>query len=311
MADVPDNSGIILLGLPRSGTTLLRRILNVHPRIACSGETFLLRGTARFLASDTVTDGIDYGVIGGLKSAGFSEAEILDRVRNLAFSFFEEIAAKRGKSRWASKTAVDSFYLPEIEKLYASHARFICVTRHALDAALSLHDLSEANEIHIKELHEYVAKFPRPLEAYAHAWRDVTGMLLDFAQRNYHTSTLIRYEDLVSDPQRVCKDLFGFLGEKWDSEILDHALADDVVEGLGDWKIHGRSTIDSSSVDRWKTLRGDVVSRLGPIVNPLLVECGYDPVPVVTLPDHDEAMRRYELRMRLTRAQSMTDDPDD
>lgn len=311
MTGATDNCGIILLGLPRSGTTLLKRILNAHPRIACGAETFLLRATARFFESDTVTDGIDYGVVGGLSSAGISEGQIRDRVRELAFAFFEEIAVNQGKPRWAAKTAVDSFYLREIEELYGAHAKFICVTRHALDAALSLHDLTEANEIYIKELHDYISRFPRPLEAYSHAWCDVTRGLLNFANRNSSNTMLVRYEDLVSDPTTVCESIFGFLGEAWGPEVLERALATENVDGLGDWKIYSRPKIDESSVGRWKTLRQDTVSRLGPIVNSLLADCGYDPVTVAALPDHDQAMRRYQLTMRLHRARSEPDGSED
>lgn len=311
MTSAPDNRGIILLGMPRSGTTLLKYILNSHPRIACGAETFLFRATARFFSSDTVSDGIDYGVVGGLTSAGFSEELIRDRVRRLAFSFLEDIAAQHGKPRWAAKTAMDSFYIPEIEKLYGAHARFVCVTRHALDAVLSLQDLAEANETHIAELHDYIARYPRPLEAYAHAWCDVTRDLLDFAARHSANATLLRYEDLVSDPEAVCERIFDFLGEAWDPNILEKAMAPERIDGIGDWKIHSRPTIDSSSVGRWKTLRQDIVSRLGPIVNPLLVDCDYDPVPVEALPDHDRAMRRYEMTMRMHRARANPDDSGD
>lgn len=310
MTAAVDNRGIILLGMPRSGTTLLKHILNAHPRIACGAETFLLRATARFFSSDTVTDGIDYGVIGGLTSAGFSEDSIRERVRGLAFDFLEEIAAREGKPRWAAKTAVDSFYLPEIEKLYGAHARFILVTRHALDAALSLEDLTAANETYIAELHEYISRFPRPLEAYAHAWCDVTQGLLDFAARNSADALLLRYEDLVDDPSTVCERLFQFLGEDWDPTLLERAMTPASIEGIGDWKIHSRPTIDATSVGRWKTLREDIVSRLGTIVNPVLTACDYDAVPVAPLPDHDRAMRRYEMTLRMQQARANPDPKD-
>lgn len=311
MSETADNRGIIMLGMPRSGTTLLRRILNAHSRIACGGETFLLRATARFFDSDTINDGIDYGVIGGLMSAGFSEDEIRDRVRTLAFAFLDEMAARQGKPRWAAKTAVDSFYIPGIEKLYAQDAKFICVTRHALDTVLSLSDLCDANEVYIKELHDYIVRFQRPLEAYAHAWCDVTGELLDFAERNSSNTLLLRYEDLVNDPLTVCQHVFGFLDETWEAEILERALATENVDGLGDWKIYSRPKIDGGSVDRWKALRPDVVSRLGAIVNARLTDCGYEAVPVAPLPDHERAMHRYEMTLRFKRARTNPDDVDD
>ena len=47
--------GVIILGCPRSGTTLLRRLLDSHPDLSCPGETFLFRGAARFLKEDTIS----------------------------------------------------------------------------------------------------------------------------------------------------------------------------------------------------------------------------------------------------------------
>lgn len=307
MVNLADNCGIIVLGLPRSGTTLLRRILNAHPRIACGGETFLLRATAQFFESDTITNGIDYGVAGGLNAAGFSEQEIRKRVRQLAFSFLDEIAVRQGKPRWATKTAVDSFYVSEIEKLYGGHAQFICVIRHGLDTAMSLRELCEANEVYIKELHEYIKRFRRPLHAFVQAWKVVTSQLLDFSDRNRENTLLVRYEDLVDDPVACCDDIFAFLGEDRDSEILQRAMSDDDVQGLGDWKTYDRKTINSESVGRWKSLRPDIVSRLGPMINPLLAECAYEPVPVKSLPNYDQAMHQYEVSMRFNLARSKDD----
>ena len=40
--------GIVVLGVPRSGTTLLRRLLQAHPHIACPPETNLLSAASRF-----------------------------------------------------------------------------------------------------------------------------------------------------------------------------------------------------------------------------------------------------------------------
>ena len=306
----PTKQGIIVLGLPRSGTTLIRRILNAHPSIACGGESFLLRATAQFLRGDTIVDGIDYGVLGGLQSAGFTREEVLSRVRTLAFSFLEDFAAENKKPRWATKSAVDSFYLPQIEALYADHAQFVCLVRHGLDTVLSLDDLCVANEVFIKELHAYVKQYARPLEAYAHAWRDVTDQLLDFVERHADRAILIRYEDLVANPDAKTAELFGFLGESADADLLERALEAEMAQGLGDWKTHGRTSIDASSVGRAADLREDIISRLAPIMNPTLKKGGYDSAPMKPLPGHDEAIRRYELLMRFNAARADADSND-
>ena len=65
--------GIVILGMPRSGTTLLRRLLDVHPAICCPPETNLLGAAARFLREETFAGGMAIGVLSGLSFAGIAE----------------------------------------------------------------------------------------------------------------------------------------------------------------------------------------------------------------------------------------------
>jgi len=101
--------GIIILGAPRSGTTLLRRIVDAHPHIACPGETFLLRSCARFLRSETIANDLDYGIAGGMAALGVGMEAIHDRLRAIVEDIHGQHARKAGKRRWAEKTAVDAF----------------------------------------------------------------------------------------------------------------------------------------------------------------------------------------------------------
>ena len=288
--------GVILLGLPRSGTTLLRRLLNWHPEVHCGGETFLLTSAARFLRADRIVDGIDYGVLGGLQAAGIPRDAVLGGLRQFVTGFFERLAAGAGKPRWASKTAIDSFYAPEIEMLFAEHARFVCLIRHGLDAALSLKDLCDANETYIRELHAYVVRYPRPLEAFAHAWKDVTASLLDLAERLPRSTLVVRYEDLVRDPIPTLDRIVAFLGLAPGHNLLE-ALSRDAPSGLGDWKTYGKAGIDPASVGRAAALPAATAALLAPIVNPVLERAGYDRVAQGVQPTPDQAMRRHEMAM--------------
>jgi hypothetical protein len=289
-------------GRPRP-PTLLRRLLNAHEDIVAPGETFLLTAAAKFLRGDTIVDGIDYGVLGGLKAAGFEERDVYARLRGLVFGFFDEIAARAGKRRWAAKTAIDGFYVDEIERLCAGHVKFVILIRHGLDAALSLRDLCDANETYIGELHDYVARHRRPLEAFAHAWADATQSLLDLAERS-DDALCVRYEDLVAAPQQTLSRLAAHIDEQWSDSLLERALNNHDVAGLGDWKTYARAGIDASSVGRWQALSDFAVARLAPIVNPMLARAGYDVIETEAPGCADDAMRRYELSMMVTAARS-------
>jgi protein-tyrosine sulfotransferase len=300
--------GIVVMGVPRSGTTLLRRLLNGHPDICCPGETFLLTSAARFLRPDYVWDGIEYGVLGGLAAAGIPREQALATLRELVEDCFRQIAARSGKPRWASKTAIDAFYLPEIEQLMAGHARFVCIVRHGLDTALSLKDLCDANETYIREIHAYVARNPRPLVAFAELWADVTSGLLDLAARRPGDSLLIRYEELVAQPQATLDRLAVFLDLEPGS-LAARTLGEDAPSGLGDWKTYGKRAIEATSVGRWQSLGAAALALVAPIVNPVLTRAGYEPVNAGPAPDPDQAMRRHEIAMGLQAKRSRAPDP--
>ncbi|MEO8605303.1 MAG: sulfotransferase [bacterium] len=291
--------GILVLGAPRSGTTLLRRLLDAHPRIACPPETNVFGACGRFLRSERIAEGVRVGPVEGLGFAGFAREEVLARLRELAFGFHRDYAQRLGKPRWASKTAFDAFYLDEIEALCGAQAAFICIQRHGVDVACSLRELSDKNGGYLHELHQYVVRYPMILEAFAHAWVDLAGALAAFAARHPRNALLVRYEDLSAAPDATMAQIMTFLGETWSPALLAQALGkrDDV--GLGDWKTYGRQSIDASSVGRRRELSRDTLSRLGAICNPTLRACGYEAIAVDDDPDSATAKRRYQLGLQL------------
>jgi hypothetical protein len=293
------NEGIIILGSPRSGTTLLRRLIDAHPNIACPGETNVFSACARFLHSERIAEGVQIGVLDGLGYAGFAKEEVLSRLREVAFSFHRDYAKQQGKARWASKTAFDAFYLEEIERLCGKQSQFICIQRHGLDVACSIEELCQKNGGYLEELHEYVVRYPMVLEAFAHAWTDLTRNIRAFAERHPKNAILVRYEDLTEDIDATMSRLMQFVGEEWSADLVGEALKNRGGIGLGDWKTYGKSTVDRSSVGRWKQLTSDTISRLGTICNPTLELCGYEPVAVREERQDEETRRRYEVGLLL------------
>lgn len=301
---VNKDRGIVILGCPRSGTTLLRRLLNAHPNIACPGETCVLSAAARFLHSEIVSDGLEFGVLNGLAFAGFEPEQTLSKLRDFIFSFHSEYARTQGKKRWAEKTAVDVFHLKEIEEICGDHVQYVCIIRHGLDVACSIGEFSDRGYTFLTELHAYVQQNPRPLEAFAQAWVDATNSILEFQTRHADNALIIRYEDLVADPSAEGQRLFMFLGEDWREDVLQQPLDKSSGLGFGDWKAHSTSTIDTKSSNRWRSLPPGVISRLAEICNPTLELCGYDPVRVQPPQDQAEARRRYKLALSVGLGQS-------
>lgn len=291
--------GIIVIGAPRSGTTLLRRILNAHPDIACPGETNVLAACARFLHSETIAEGVDVGVLSGLSFAGFDEDRVLTALRDFAFGFHREYAKKQGKGRWASKTAFDVFYLDAIDRLCGDHAYFICLQRHGLDVAWSLKELCDTNGVYLSELHDYIKRYPRPLEAFCHAWVDVSAATRTFVERHPDNAMLVKYEDLAADPEAVTRAIAQFVRVDWTPQWMADAMQTPKSIGLGDWKTYAKDKVDTDSVGRWRKLSEHTVSMMGRICNPMLEASGYPPVAVQEERSTQEARRRYELGMRI------------
>jgi hypothetical protein len=297
--------------VPRSGTTLLRRLLDAHPHIACPGETNLFRACGRFLQSDRVAEGVRVGIIDGLAYAGFDEGEVLARLRSFVFSFHEDNAKKQGKKRWAEKSPLDAFYIDAIEKLCGDRVQYVCIQRHGLDVAMSIKDLCDKNGGYLAELHEYVARYPLELEAFAHAWVDVTRAIHAFAARRPQDAVLVSYEDLTLQTDATMTRIMEFLGEAWEPQWTERALENRRHLGLGDWKTYGRKSIDQSSVNRWSKLSDDTVNRLGAICNPTLELCGYAPIEIKTERSTDEVRRRVEIGLLLQRMKKKPNGGDD
>jgi len=84
----------------------------------------------------------------------------------------------------------------------------------------------------------------------------------------------------------------------FDDGLLARALASE-GSGFGDWKTCARSTIDTTSMGRWRKLPKVLVQELAPIVNPTLERCGYEPVRQRAPLSQDAARERYELGLKV------------
>src|SRR5688572_368462 len=141
---------VIVLGVRRSGTTLLRVMLDRNPALAVPDESYFVpqlarrhRGTvepASFVDDlrrlPTLAEwGLAPDAVAARLRAGMTTGEAIAAV-------FEAYAAERGKPRWGDKTPLYMQHLPLLERLFPD-ASFVHLIRDGRDAALSFLSVAE------------------------------------------------------------------------------------------------------------------------------------------------------------------------
>lgn len=291
--------GFVILGFPRSGTTLLRRFLDAHSNIDCPGETYLLSAAAKFLGSHRVVGKVSVGVESGLSFLGFSSAETLSRLRDFVMSFRLSHLRESGKRVWGEKTATDVFYLESIERLFGDQLKFICLHRHPLDVVVSAKEWCDKCEAYPPELHEFLVRNSHPYEAFASAWVERTNAMLAFQSRNSDRVVSLKYEDLIQNTEGQLRSLIDFLGLDWEAGLIESAFQKS-PDGFGDWKAYGTSTLTKDRIGRWRKLSSTTIGELGVVVNRAMEMLNYEPISASpTHIDPKDALRRYQWGLRL------------
>ncbi len=257
---------IFVIGVHRSGTTLVRLILDSHSRIACPPESFFLRPLEALLR--------DARSLEGLAAMGFPEEQVALRLGEFASCFFERYAASRGKARWADKTPSYVSCLDFVDRLFGDRARYLLVYRHGLDAACSIARIPAIDDA---DAHIAACGGDRFAGA-ARYWAQQCKAMRAFATTHRGRSFELRYEDLVREPEARLRPLFEFLGEAWEPAVLRfHEQPHDHRAGLEDRKaVLSRGF--APNVSAWKDEPRDVISRMHEEAGPMLRELGYDDV---------------------------------
>ena len=278
-----------IVGVNRSGTTLLRMMLDAHPQLTIPPETHFLpelievadagKPTPEALLA-TITSQREWG------DFGLTEEELLERFRALdplaaggaLRAFYEAYAERVGKPRWGEKTPI---YVKSMRKIESAlpEARFVHVIRDGRDVALSIRD--RATKEHT-------------IEAIADRWVRRITRAREQAKRLAHYRE-IRYESLILDTEPTLREILDFYELPWDDAVLDyHQHSADRLEEMkrelpDDGKrttlsverrmaTHARTTEkpDPRRVSRWRESMDPADRQLfESIAGPLLTELGY------------------------------------
>lgn len=205
---------------------------------------------------------------GWYENYGMSERQFDQHVRRFYSGIFRSYAEAQGKSRWGEKTPFHIYHLEKMARLFPK-AQFVGIVRHPGAVAVSLRRWNY-------DWHRAVT-----------AWKSTTARMFKFAGRRPDRIHLLRYEDLVIDPETTLRDLLEFLGERWDPAVLEHGS---VQAGKGTPKVVEGGTrsadpINTSRLEKWRSSVSEEELRRLKRIGPLLEQCGYvhdEPIP--TLP---------------------------
>lgn len=199
-AEAAADGPILILGMPRSGTTVLDRILSNHPQVASIGESLYFAQLLKIACGSTSRGLLDEAVLAAL-----------DDGRDLS-AIGADYVARGHLTQRESPRFLDKFHL---NVLLAGHmmramptARMLCIVRAPLDTIVgNYRQLFEYEStiysygLDVDAVADFYIAFRRLAEAWA-AWAP-------------HRFRIVGYEELVADPDRVARPLVEFCGLDW------------------------------------------------------------------------------------------------
>lgn len=227
---------IFIVGLPRTGTTLVERILSSHPRIHAGGELTAIADTILSLTHRQTSSTVDAHTaaarIAGLDPAEVA-AEYLARTRPF----------RRAQMRWTDKQLTNFLYCPLLLSAFPG-ARIVHLTRHPMAACCAIYRTQFNTQFNgsypfaydLGEIAEFYVAYRRLM---AHWHCVLPGRILDVA-----------YEDLVTALEPTIRRLLDHVGVAFDTACLEfHRNPAPVLTASS---VQVRQPLYDSSLHRWK-----------------------------------------------------------
>jgi hypothetical protein len=280
-----------VVGVGRSGTTLLRLMLDAHPELAMPPETGFIPGLILAAREEGATPETLLEAVTSHRKWGdfpMSDEELSERWRALdelrprgaVRAFYELYAEHQGKPRWGDKTPGYTMYMGRISRTLPE-ARFIHVIRDGRAVALS----------RMRTL----ALRPVEMRKVAKRWRKRVEKARSKGERLDHYLE-IRYESLVREPEPTLRRVCDFIELDWDRSLLDYhrrsearlAELDRDIPAWGEklprsaesrMALHEQTTKppNPARIDRWRSeLSGEEIAVFEREAGGLLAELGYE-----------------------------------
>jgi len=263
---------LLILGVRRSGTTLLRLILDRSTGIAIPDESHFIPQLARRHPGpvDRETFLEDLRRVRTLARWGITVADVAPLVEPgsdtgaAIAAVFRAYAAKAGKPRWGDKTPAYMRYLPLLDRLFPD-ALYVHLIRDGRDCALSFLGMPDDAPTRTWAHPQDAAGFARQWVTEIRAARNLGNHV---GQQRYLE---IRYEDLVANSEQVVRSVCDFASLPFDPSMLEQG---DVELAA---KPHHRRLLEAPSKRRdWSVeMSAADAESFELVAGPLLAELGY------------------------------------
>lgn len=232
-----DSRPIIVGGCYRSGTSLVRRVLDSHPRIHCGPEVKLFRDfRADYL---DVEDPISHLRFLTTARSLLPEEEVLDVLGLALVEMHERAAEAAGKARWADKVPENVVFLKEWQRILGDDWIFLHVVRNPLDTLASIEEQGFPRSI------------PAGLSERIELYVEYTQAGIRFGEENPDRYVRLLYEDLVGDPEAEARRLMESLKEDFHpAQLAINSLPHQ--SGLEDPKAAGASKVHGDRIGQWR-----------------------------------------------------------
>lgn len=269
---------VFVLCHARSGSTLLRFLLDAHPDLACPPETNLPTLCAQLATVWSLIEGAPLSPNRGDEPPDIPEAAIAG-IRHTMDMMVGSYLRRRGKLRYCDKSLGTARYADLLMRVYPE-AKFLCVYRHPMDVIASGIEACPWG-LSGFGFDPYISETPgNAVLALARFWADNATLQQAVEERFPEQCHQVRYEDLVTDPDETAARIFSFLEVSPAPGVSKECFSSERERfGPGDYKIWRTSEITPDSTGRgWSVPAALIAPPVQEAVNELAGKLGYLPV---------------------------------
>jgi len=278
-SDFTSSTNLIAIGgCGRSGTTLMRVMLDTHSQIASGPESLLFLPTKIDLEVLAEKFDLDVVALEELLDKSDSRAEFTNK-------FQELYIASVKKEIWADKTARNIHRIPYIFDHFPN-AKFIHVVRDGRDVISSLltHRKRRLSKGKIE-----LTGYRMPLENCIRRWRKAIGDCLE--HRGHPNYCEVQYQDLVLDTRNALKQVCEFLEVPFEENMLEYHTVDTSSRDPTKFiqNVEATKPISTNSLGRWRRdLSAEQQKEVHEAVHDLLEKMGFNIGKNVNIVDSKE-----------------------